>query len=219
MQNQSIEIFRKTLNSFYQDQGKDAPNDVTYLTAAYEHTEALWWENLKRVPTVRYLLIGEAPLYGEKQAYIYNDQTPGTAFLGKPTIAQLLRLQGENGALADKAAMLEAMRQLGLVVLDLFPFAFNAQTQFNYAGLSPQTRATLAEQCGPWHLSPKLEALLQKGPKVLPCGIRYVRLEAFAKQVLQAVAPDPQRLQIELACQRRANAPLDLEQLARHLAS
>ncbi|MGA1600469.1 MAG: hypothetical protein ACO4AU_15580 [bacterium] len=219
MQKSTAENFQKTLNSFYQAKGKDPSPDEGQLLTAYEHTESLWWENLSRVRQVRYLLVGEAPLYGEKRAYIYNPETPGTAFLGKSTVEKLLLLKGREGQLSGKRAMLEAMRSLGLVVLDLFPFALNDRTQLTYARLSDADREHLAAQCRSWHLRPKLEALQEKASERLVCGVRYLRLEPFARKVLESCVPNPETLQVELACQRRANAPLDLERLAARLAN
>ena len=113
--------------------------------------------------------------------------------------------------------MLSSMREIGLVVLDLFPFAFNADTCCQYGSLSESKRIHLVQSCSTWYLKPKLSEIFKRSKGNPTFGVRYTRLYSFASKIIQASSPQGEKTKIELACKRIANAPLDLEKMADHL--
>ena len=83
------------------------------------HIEDLWWRNLKKMKEVKYVLVGEAPLYGNNQKYIYNPESAGTSFLSKRAVQKFSSKAGYSISIKTKR-MLECMRSIGLIVVDLF---------------------------------------------------------------------------------------------------
>ena len=81
--------FQQSLSHLYGVDSKNFQKDFEYLWDAFCHTEELWSKNMQQVSKVKYILIAEAPLYGEKRSYIYNPQSSGTAFLGISTLNKI----------------------------------------------------------------------------------------------------------------------------------
>ena len=196
---QDNKYFKESLNRFYGKDLEKLEKDIDYLWDAFCHTEDLWWKNINQITEVRYVLIAEAPLYGEKRSYIYNPETSGTVFLGLSTVAKLLELLGHQPTVKSKHEMLSKMREIGVVVLDLFPFAFNNVTTYQYGRLSENIRTSLAHSCSFWFLKPKLREIFKKREEHLTFGVRYTRLHSFANGLISSSVPDGISPKVELA--------------------
>lgn len=95
--------------------------ELLYLQNAFFDIEDKWQAALDAIEKPSFILLGEAPLYGKDCSYIYSLCTPPTAFL-RPTDLPKFCDQKVNN---DKAYMLDAMRDFGIIVIDLFPYALN----------------------------------------------------------------------------------------------
>ena len=83
---------------------------------------------------IKLVLIGESPLRSEN--YIYNNgNTKGSPFLPEKHINHCLTLLGKDIPPSEEENKRPAlMNELGLLVLDMFPFAFNkGKTRFLYS--------------------------------------------------------------------------------------
>ena len=98
-----------------------AQQELIYLRDAYLETERIWAEEVKKISAPRIVLLGEAPLFGKLGNYIYNPETPPSAFLRPSDFAGY----SAAGTRANKNELLSLMRQSGMVVIDAFPFALN----------------------------------------------------------------------------------------------
>ena len=102
--------------------------DNLYLENAYKEIERLWLDNLALTKTVNFLMIAEAPLWGIDKNYIYNPDTPNSQFFYKQDIGDILGI-----TINSKQEFLTICNELGLIVIDISPFAFNTiDTHINY---------------------------------------------------------------------------------------
>ncbi len=109
----------------YEKKGKCLKDDVEYLVDTYSKTEKFWRENFKKCTSVKIIILGEAPLFGCKESYIYNPETKPTPFLNCKNIEKICcGVKESEIPLISKDEMLAEMLNLGIVVLNLFPFAF-----------------------------------------------------------------------------------------------
>ena len=184
---------------------------------AYQHTEDLWWDNIKKINDARYVLIAEAPLYGNKCSYIYNLDSKGTPFFGVSTTLKLLRLVGNETNVKNKKEMIQSLKDLGIVIIDIFPFAFNNETKYQYGKLNEKRRYSLAKLCSEWYLKPKIEEIYHRSNRDLVFGVRYKRLYSFACHLIKSTVPVGTIPKIQLACKQIANAPLDLQKISKIL--
>ena len=106
--------FQQSLSHLYGVDSKNFQKDFEYLWDAFCHTEDLWSKNMQQISKVKYILIAEAPLYGEKRSYIYNHQSSGATFLGISTVRKILGLLDQQITINNKPEMLSNMREMGV---------------------------------------------------------------------------------------------------------
>ena len=80
---------------------------------------------------IKYILIGEAPHFGEEESYIYNPEFDRTPFLEFTHIESIAQSVGIGGVVRNKSDMLKMMIRLGLLVVDYFPYPLSQNTSFN----------------------------------------------------------------------------------------
>lgn len=108
--------------------------DNAYLESAFDEINRIWFDNLCKIDEVNYLMIAEAPLWGKSKSYIYNPATPFTQFFQKSDLEYVL-----NTKIRDKAEFIDRCNQIGLLIIDISPFALNTEdTIINYRGKSKQ---------------------------------------------------------------------------------
>ena len=208
--------FKDTLTSLYGKNSEKLDRDFNYLWDSFQHTEELWWENIREFGQVKYILIAEAP-YTEKSVHISTIQTWKNPIPEFTHINFLSQKLGLKGIVSNKKEMLQNMREMGLVVLDLFPFAFNNDTTYQFGRLSEKLRTSLAHSCSSWFLQPKLREILNNCKDAPTFGVRYKRLFSFANDLITSSVPSGVSPSVVLACKRVANAPLDLDELYKNL--
>lgn len=102
--------------------------DNTYLESAFDEINRIWFDNLYKIDEVNYLMIAEAPLWGKSKSYIYNPATPFTQFFQKSDLEYVLGTK-----IRDKAEFIDRCNQIGLLIIDISPFALNTEdTTINY---------------------------------------------------------------------------------------
>lgn len=176
-----LTAFMQPLSVLYQDNNViDRLNDnLEYLLAAHREIESFWEDNFKELDHCRLVLFSEAPLFGAARTYIYNPASPPTQFMYPSDLDLLLASPVRN-----KTDLLAALRQLGILFMDIFPYAFNNdQTPFGYRDLSLDSRMKLAAASRDLQLIPKLEKLRNLNPDVRFCA-RYAAVEEIARTVL-----------------------------------
>ena len=156
-------------------------NDESYLRKAFEFTESLWQRQLNQIDKLEVIMISEAPLFGKNQKYIYNKNSPPSSFFyyqdieALPTVKNLP--EKPTSIIEQKTIMLKEFVNNGLLILDIFPFAFNEKdTSLNYRKMSNKIYTQLLEQTKDCYLIPKLKLCLNKVNKNTHFIYRYKKL-------------------------------------------
>jgi hypothetical protein len=160
--------------------------DNAYLGDAFENIQHLWIENFNRIKTVKYIMIGEAPLWGEKKKYIYNPETKNSQFFYRSDLECVLN---SNESILDKSDFLECCNRLGLLIIDISPFALNPKhTKIDYKQLSRTSQyANLVKQTIPGYFTKKLELIKSKKAKNMKIFFRYCRVKDSFQEIIAPV--------------------------------
>jgi hypothetical protein len=181
------------LRNFYKSKGLlPAFNvDYLYLKKAFEHINLLWLNNFEKIDTARFLMIGEAPLWGIHNKYIYNPETKNTQFFYRSDLGDVI---GQE--LADKKIFIHACNKAGLLMIDISPFPLNPHnTRFNYnkntsqsIKLSPGEYKKIVGDTLPAYFEKKLKMIRVKKHPEAKVFFRYARVkDAFIDLVTPAL--------------------------------
>jgi len=150
--------------------GYDNVLDQPYLQSSVQEIHSLWQDNFNALEKVNLVILGEAPLWGVKKSYIYNPHTPNTQFFHRSDLEPLLGLIPSN-----KDNFLCALQELGILILDVSPFALNQHdTQLTYPEMSPNTYRQLVQSCWDEHITPVLDQIDGYDPTYV---FRYKRVK------------------------------------------
>ncbi len=106
----------------------DFKKDKIYLENAFAGFSKLWLDNFDKIDRVKYILLAEAPLWGEAKSYIYNESTPFTQFFYKSDLENALNIE-----ISCKQSFLNKLNEIGFLIIDISPFALNKNTKVNYS--------------------------------------------------------------------------------------
>lgn len=140
----------------------DRPN----LYKAFIEIEQLWEDQFSRLNNIKYLMLSEAPLWGEKELYIYNVKTPPRGnFLPMSGIQKVTGNQ-----IRKKEVLIDELGKLGLIVLDVSPFALDSpkkngtsKTKISYNDLKSKEYSELIKPTLGDFLNTKLGRIKEKG--------------------------------------------------------
>ncbi len=160
-----------------------------YLEEAYHFTESLWARELEKIASIRLVLLSEAPLYGVEKSYIYNPTTPMTAFFHFNDLQALVPgVCSETlptSVQAKKLLMIELLRERGVIVLDVLPYALNkVSTRIGYRELRKSEYVDLLARSIPDFLEPKLAAIREKQQLSPTFAYRYRKLEKDTGEIV-----------------------------------
>ena len=154
--------------------------DEKYLNEAYNYVENKWDEVFKTVKKPKFILFGEAPLYGDEQNYFYNSNHKATIFFNYSDTEALTGLKRSHNKSFRKIEMIQRINALGIFIVDLFPFCFMPKkTAINYSDLEKRNKnlyLDLFEKNYLYFVNEKLEKILSKNKNV-KFGFRYDRLK------------------------------------------
>jgi hypothetical protein len=167
-------------------------SDAAYLKSAFDFTEALWHRQLAMMSDVKIVMLSEAPLFGNKQTYIYNPHSPPTAFFHFNDLQALSCNSSDKKALQShptkKAFLVDQLAEKGLIVMDIFPFAFNPNdAAINYRKMSNQIYFRLLSESAPYYLIPKIQLVREKAEKSPLFVYRYKKLFQKTNRFVEAL--------------------------------
>ncbi len=122
------------LSDFYYDKNVDQhfKNDEKYLSVAFKEIEKIWMQNYNEITTVNYVMLSEAPLWGERKSYIYNPAIKNTQFFYRSDLEFCLKEK-----IKDKVKFINKLNSIGFIILDISPFPLNGKdTNINYRAIS-----------------------------------------------------------------------------------
>jgi len=193
-QNPDWTPFRQLLGTIYKDLGlvdRSEP-DAAYLKSAFDFTETLWHRQLERMPDVKIVMLSEAPLFGHKQTYIYNPDSPPTPFFHFNDLEAfgciLPKKNSWSNPQARKSFLIKQMGVKGILVLDLFPYALNPNdTAINYRKMSNPLYFRLLSETAPYYLIPKIQLARKKVGKTPIFIYRYKKLFQKTNHFVEAL--------------------------------
>ena len=176
----NIEILRR----FYNLKGltTNFEKDNEYLENAFNKITDIWFDNLAKIREVKYLMIAEAPLWGKKESYIYNPDTPNTQFFHKTDLECVLK----NITISDKRDFINRCNEIGLLIIDISPFALNTEdTIINYRlksrnnpnGMTKNEYRQLIKDTIPTFFEDKIKAVEQRKSDKIKVFFRYARVK------------------------------------------
>ena len=180
MEIDSNEVFdyrtmEQIIKSFYQKKGygTNFKNDLLYLQTSFDKIKNIWLKNLDEIDKINYIMIAEAPLWGNKRNYIYNPATNFSQFFFKSDLEDVLRI-----SIDDKQDFINRCNKIGLLIIDISPFALNQKdTCLSYRTLGKTDYKKLIESTVPFYFEKKIEMMKSKlspEPKVF---FRYKRVK------------------------------------------
>jgi len=158
------------LSKIYYSLGLELSKDFPYLESSYHELHNLWQNYFNKIENVKLVILGEAPLWGSKKNYIYNPQTPNTQFFHRSDLQPILGFVPSN-----KENLLCALQELGILILDVSPFALNPKdTQLTYPELSIRMYKQLVQGCWEEHIKPVVDQISNLSPIYV---FRYKRVK------------------------------------------
>ncbi|SDX83334.1 hypothetical protein SAMN05421644_11521 [Allochromatium warmingii] len=159
----------------------DFEKDEKYLKSAFDFTEKYWDEQIKNIGSIKILLFSEAPLFGDEKAYIYNPDYGFTAFFYFNDLNAIFSKNMQNDfstKTEKKIYFIKKLNEAGILILDIFPFAFNPKitTGINYQTMSTRLYSKIFETTMEHFLSIKLSSIKPKITDKTIFAVRYKKL-------------------------------------------
>jgi len=162
------ENMKKVLEEVYDEEvnGSWFERDYMYLANAYSEIKCLWTEQFNKINLVRFVMLAEAPLWGDGKQYIYNERAPFSQFLYRSDLQPSVSQQIES-----KKDMIACLNDLGIIVTDILPFPLAPKkTALSYASkrgsdsksITSANYEKLIEETFRYHLKPKLDKIKEK---------------------------------------------------------
>jgi hypothetical protein len=188
MKSQLIQLIRNVYDS-HDLQDHFLNNDRSYLINAHCDIERIWQENFMNIEQVKYLLLSEAPLWGVNNSFIYHYSTSFTQFFYENDLLFALNRDlihdSQESISVKKERFINTLNDLGIVIIDVSPYALNSTTAINYSRndvdtlkLNPEEYRNLLSLSFEYYLSEKLRVVKEKiNPNIaLNIIYRYSRL-------------------------------------------
>lgn len=168
--------------------------EVSFLWEEYLETEKYWERNLSKVDNVKLIILGEAPL--NSNSYIYNKASKDTSFLYAKHIKNIHRHRFNNSANCQILNKIDLMNELGIVVIDLFPYSFSSATKFNYRNIDSisnktilpssshnQLLKTIFKESSEWHFNKKVADIVERSQENYSFVYRYNALKNLELEI------------------------------------
>ena len=160
--------------------------DNQYLEAAFHEIAEIWLNNFVQIKKVRFLMIAEAPLWGNSKNYIYNPTTQFTQFFHKGDLEHILNIK-----IKDKPDFINRCNEIGLLFIDISPFPLNStDTSINYQTISKYQYQELIEKTIPIFLEEKIKAIKIKKVDNIKVFFRYSRVQRIFQNSISKVLID-----------------------------
>ena len=166
---------KKVLYNYYCKNGLDDNfhKDNNYLELAFSEINQLWQSNLNQIREVKYIMIAEAPLWGEKRSYIYNPESRNSQFFYRNDLVNIM-----DRKLKSKSDFIHALNDIGLIIVDVSPFCLNTEnTAVNYRKMTKLQYKNLVIDTLPCYFEQKILAILPKKSPQCKVFFRYARVK------------------------------------------
>lgn len=168
-------INKKILKDFYTQNGLDSKfeKDNDYIESAFIEINKIWIDNLDSIEKVNFIMIAEAPLWGQTKKYIYNPEINNSQFFYRSDLGDIL-----NKHISNKKDFIKLINEIGLIVIDLSPFPLNSKdTAINYREMSTFQYRQLVSLTIPYFFEQKIKAISVKKTSNCKTFFRYARVK------------------------------------------
>lgn len=210
-------ILKEILLDCIPEETKLSSQELSYLERAFWETEGLWKRWAAKVFPPKAIILGEAPLWGEKKSYILSSQGRPTAFLWPSDFPP----ENEKSGLRSKRALLELLGQYSILVIDLLPYALNEKStpSMDYRRLkNTQAYTHLLHTSFKNYSQPRIETALGGNPNVRVL-VRYKRTMDIAGPLLEGMGLKRGLNPGQFQCIASRNHPVDKAAFRRAIAS
>lgn len=186
---------KEFIESFYTSLGRenDFEMDNKYLENAFRKINDIWIDNLDKIEEVKYLMIAEAPLWGENEEYIYNPDTNNTQFFYRSDLEETLKTKIRN-----KEEFIRTCNTIGLLIIDISPYPLNTKdTKINYGKnengsrkLTKKEYRDLVSKTLPSYFNQKIKLIKGKKANDLKVFFRYSRVKNTFIDIIESVLKD-----------------------------
>ena len=153
--------------------------ELKYYKYSLQQTEKVWTETFKKMKDIRFVLLGEAPLFGEKESYFYNPASGATSFFTYKDAEVICgEITGRNrlsqGLREKKLNLISGLCDAGFLILDVYPFCFTPPlTAISYRQIEKKNHLQwLFQKTFSSWLEPKLSLIHSINPSA-QFGFRY----------------------------------------------
>lgn len=168
-------FLKEDLISLYKYLGEQnsLKKDLSYLEKSYKTVEKLWRQQYEAIKTINYIMLSEAPLFGDKQSYFYNEKVRHTQFFYCSDATVLTK-----DVIRNKRDLIDSFNSLGIIILDVFPFAFNEDdTAVSYRNFTTKNNKVIVDLTYENYLKPKLQLIAKKTTPSTKVFYRYERVK------------------------------------------
>jgi len=176
------------LKTFYDRLGLSSKfeKDNDYLEKAFKDINEIWLDNLDKIEKVKYLMIAEAPLWGQEKKYIYNPNTNNSQFFYRSDLGDIL-----NRRIIDKPEFIKVCNEIGLLIVDISPFPLNPKnTSINYRNLTTIQYKQLVSLTIPTYFEEKIKIIGTKSSANIKTFFRYTRVKNTFQDLISQVLID-----------------------------
>lgn len=165
-------------------------NELNRLYEEYIIIESHWNRFFNKIDEINLVLLGEAPLNSEQ--FIYNPELKkDSSFLRHKDLSFIsAKLNATNEDTNRSLSRLELMAELGILLVDLFPYPLDPKLhRKNFSNLQVTSKKNLFLKSARWHLDPKLKILKARKSRSMKVAYRYKRLIDFRTEYLDNFLP------------------------------
>lgn len=115
----------KILKLLYDEKGISEyfDSENQYVKTAFKKINDLWFENYEKIKKVNYVMIAEAPLWGDDETYIYNPNTKNSSVFSLNNLNVALNVNLQN-----KKQFIDKLDEIGFIIVDIFPYPLNSKS-------------------------------------------------------------------------------------------
>jgi hypothetical protein len=150
---------REVLRNFYTSCGilESFNSDNKYLESAFNAINHLWNDNFEEIENVRFLMIAEAPMWGNDRKYFYNPEAKDSSFFRKNVLGEALGIP-----ITNKLDFIRRCNEIGLLIVDILPYALNNNTTISYQQMRKSDYRRLLKETTPFYFRKKMMAIKKK---------------------------------------------------------
>lgn len=190
--------------------------DLNHLEKAFINIEQLWEIQYQSIKKINFVLLGEAPSYGETKSYFYNEHSNYTQFFRYEIFPNV------KSTSLEKSDLFIHLRENGFIILDLFPFALNEKnTAINYKKHITRNNAlNLFHAISKFYFIPKLRKVKAKATKSIVFSLRYKKNNVLSPSIqnyLELLGLTTDKSNIK--CVASGNHPIDMQKLQKQYSN